>query len=183
MPHPAWFFAGWGFFLPALPRCDGIPAPDWPGYCAQKPNQPFCLRRLPLQVPAYYFRATSMARLCLVPLIMRCYRADSASSSSPRITSRSRLGGVYANDASVLCGDRVCGGPLDFSQTTRAGSGPSHAVPVPGPFVERFFGLGRARPVAPPFRQRAPGPLLLFSEISCHFFLRQPRFVRVSSCD
>ena len=51
--------------------------------------------------------------------------------------------GCHEDDASVLCGNWLCGGPLDFPAA--ASSGPSHSFPVSGPFVERFSSrLGRA---------------------------------------
>ena len=46
-------------------------------------------------------------------------------------------GVFYENDASVLCGNWLCGGPLDIQAA--GSSGPSHSVPVSGPSVERFF--------------------------------------------
>ena len=46
------------------------------------------------------------------------------------------LGGIYANDAPLLCGDRLCGGPLDFPAASSAGSRPSNAFPIAGAFVD-----------------------------------------------
>ena len=66
-----------------------------------------------------------------------------------------RSGGDYANDASLLCGNWLCGGSLDFPARSDASRRPSHSVPVSGTSVESCTGLG-ARPVAPPFRRRAP---------------------------
>jgi hypothetical protein len=39
---------------------------------------------------------------------------DSDVGSPLTIKKRSRLGGDYADDAPVLCGNWLCGGPLDF---------------------------------------------------------------------
>ena len=62
-------------------------------------------------------------------------------------------GVLYANDASVLCGDRLCGGPLDFPAARSASRRPSQTVSVAGPSVERFRAWACV-PVAPPFRSR-----------------------------
>ncbi len=69
---------------------------------------------------AYYFRATAMARMCLVRVIVGCYCADREVKSSSQAGSVAdpELGGDHANDASVLCGNWFCGGTLDFQATT-----------------------------------------------------------------
>ena len=59
-----------------------------------------------------------------------------------------------AKDESVLCGDWLCGGALDFQAASSSRSG--HTVPVAGSSVERLFASLGVRPVAPPFRQRTP---------------------------
>src|SRR5580704_15880785 len=95
------------------------------------------------RVTSYYFRATSIARLCLVRLTARCYCADRDIEVPPLKDHRSRSGiwgGVYEESTPVLCGVRLCGGPLDFQ--TASCSGPRHAIPVAGSFVEVFLGLG-----------------------------------------
>ena len=51
--------------------------------------------------------------------------------------SRFRVGGIYANDASVLCGNWLCGGPLDFQAASSVR--PRYTVPFAGFAVERFF--------------------------------------------
>src|ERR1700730_1047913 len=71
-----------------------------------------------------------------------------------RSTSRS-IGGRYARHASVLCGDWICGGSLDFPAADNAFSRSSHTFSGFGPSVEITHSLG-VRPVALPFRQRTP---------------------------
>jgi hypothetical protein len=73
----------------------------------------------------------------------------------------------YAIDAHLLRGNWLCGGPLDFPEGSIAGRGSRLTFSVTGPFVEVILGLG-ARPVAPPFRHRAP----------MRFLLREPEYVR-----
>ena len=43
---------------------------------------------------------------------------------------------TYANDAFVLCGNRLCGGPLDIPAASDAGGRPSHAFSVTRAVVE-----------------------------------------------
>jgi len=65
------------------------------------------------------------------------------------------VGGGYANDASVLRGDWLCGGSLAVPARGSASRRSGHAFSVSGVAVERFYqGLG-ALPVASPFRLRA----------------------------
>lgn len=98
-------------------------------FCAQAVDSPHYL---------YYFRATSMALLCLVRVHACCYRPNRDVSSSPEDQrGRSRLGGIYANDASVLCGYWLRGGPLDFQAASS--SRPSQTVSFARSSVERFF--------------------------------------------
>jgi hypothetical protein len=70
-------------------------------------------------------------------------------------------GVFYENDAPVLRGDRLCGGPMDFQAASDAGGRPSQQVSVTGPSVEGFYrALGartrcasissNARPQSPP---------------------------------
>jgi hypothetical protein len=91
---------------------------------------------------SYYFRAMRMARLCLVGHQGRCYRSERWNVAPP-VTSRS-IGGVYADDAPVLCGNWICGGALDIPAAASAGSRPSYAFSVLGPFVDLLVRLGRA---------------------------------------
>jgi len=77
-----------------------------------------------------------MALLCLARAQGRCYRADrSWCWFLPWRSAVDRIGGIYANDASVLCGDRLCGGPLDFQAASIGGRRPSETLPVTGPSV------------------------------------------------
>ena len=55
-----------------------------------------------------------------------------------KVNESAGLGASYASDASVLCGDWICGGPLDISAASIAGSRPGYAVPFTGPVVDRF---------------------------------------------
>ena len=48
------------------------------------------------------------------------------------------IGGMYANDAFVLCGDRLCGGTLDFPAARNASRRPSQTVPFAGPSVDQL---------------------------------------------
>jgi hypothetical protein len=85
----------------------------------------------------------------------------------------------------VLCGSRLCGGPLGFSAS--AGGGSRVAVKVFGSSLKKLgSGLG-ARPVAPPFRQRAP--IAFFSAEFPHFsnsgnlrFVARSHYNRPGTC-
>src|ERR1700680_3776741 len=48
------------------------------------------------------------------------------------------IGGMYANDAFMLCGDRLCGGTLDFPAAKNASRRPSQTVPFAGPSVDQL---------------------------------------------
>jgi len=82
-----------------------------------------------------------MALLCLVRTEDRWYCADKViCSSSPEGERTSRIGEVfYENDAPVLRGDRLCGGPMDIQAASDAGGRPSQQVSVTGPSVEGFY--------------------------------------------
>jgi hypothetical protein len=102
---------------------------------------PVVLRHYYFPHSSYYFRATLMAPMCLVRVKARCYCADRA--YVPPLGSVNwpiRLGVVYEDDAPVLCGNWLCGGPLDFSAS--ASHGPRHTVSISGPFVDICRGLG-----------------------------------------
>jgi hypothetical protein len=72
----------------------------------------------------------------------------------------SEIGGVYEVHASVLRGSWLCGGSLGISKGAGGGSGLAFAV-----FGSSVESLG-ARPVALPFRQRAPDLFLPFGSSS-----------------
>ena len=91
-----------------------------------------------------------MAPMCLVPLQSCCYCADRDCSSSPEADRLDREV-FYESHASVLCGDWLCGGTLDFPATASGRS--SNPVPVSGPFVEICTRAWARAPVAHPFRQ------------------------------
>jgi hypothetical protein len=106
-----------------------------------------------------------MAPMCLVRSTARWYRADSEVEVGflpyKGQTSEPDWWEVfYAIDAHLLRGNWLCGGPLDFPEGSIAGRGSRLTFSVTGPFVEVIVGLG-ARPVAPPFRHRAPMRFLL----------------------
>jgi hypothetical protein len=47
--------------------------------------------------------------------------------------------GVFdENDAPVLCGNWLCGGPLDIPAASFASRRPGHEIPVTGPSVKRY---------------------------------------------
>ena len=96
----------------------------------------------------YYFRASQMAPLGLVRPTLRCYFSGSDADPPPEVMAFD--GGGYEVCASVLRGSGLCGGPLGIPAS--AGGGSSFAPSFFGSSVEN---LG-VRPVAPPFRQRAP---------------------------
>src|ERR1700681_3057096 len=48
------------------------------------------------------------------------------------------VGGMSANDAFMLCGDRLCGGTLDFPAAKNASRRPSQTVPFAGPSVDQL---------------------------------------------
>jgi len=77
-------------------------------------------------VTAYYFCAISMAPMCLVRSHPRCYCADRSECTSPN-RSNHILGVRHADDPSLLRGDRICGGALDFQASTGPGSRSSNA--------------------------------------------------------
>lgn len=71
-----------------------------------------------------------------------CYRGDRVyCRSSPN---KGPVGGCYARYASVLCGDWICGGSLDFPATDNAGSRSGHPFSVIGSSVEITHRFGRA---------------------------------------
>jgi hypothetical protein len=85
-----------------------------------------------------------MARMCLVAVIRDCYCADSEVCSSPEGSKLGpSFGGDYASHASLLRGNWLCGGPLDFQAAASGRSGDS--VSVSGPFVKRRFFRAWAR--------------------------------------
>jgi len=45
-------------------------------------------------------------------------------------------GGIHASNAPLLCGDWLCGGPLDFPAASSAGSRPSDSFSIAGAFVD-----------------------------------------------
>ena len=66
------------------------------------------------------------------------------------------MGGAYATHVRLLCGNWLRGGSLDLQARSGASRGSGFAVSGKGLDVDLAVkGLG-ARPVAPPFRQRAP---------------------------
>jgi len=89
-----------------------------------------------------------MALLCLVHSQAGCYSADRVrcKRSSPDDQTIDLDWGVfYEDDASVLCGNWLCGGPLDIPAASFANSRPSQSVSVAGPSLEQFlYRLGRA---------------------------------------
>jgi hypothetical protein len=110
---------------------------------------------------SYYFRATSMALLCLVRLMARCYCADRDVLGSSPVGSNEvdpDWGVFYAEDEPVLRGNWLCGGSLDFQAASRGR--PSDTVSVAGSSVDSLPGLGRA-PRCASLRQRAPIALFL----------------------
>jgi len=90
---------------------------------------------VPELITLYYFRATSMARLCLVRPIGHWYCADRDSCTFSPEGDRAGMGGIYASDAPLLRGNWICGGPLDFPAAVFAGDGSSFAFPVAGASV------------------------------------------------
>jgi hypothetical protein len=76
----------------------------------------------------------------------------------------SEVGGVYEVHASVLRGSWLCGGSLGISKAGGCGSGLAFAV-FWSSLEAGLESLG-ARPVALPFRQRAPDLFLLFGRSS-----------------
>ena len=57
----------------------------------------------------------------------------------------------------MLCGNRLCGGPLDFPAASIASRRPGYPFSVTGPFVDGSRKARARAPVAPPFRPtRAP---------------------------
>ena len=62
----------------------------------------------------------------------------------------------YENDAPVLCGNWLCGGPLDIQAASDADSRSGYPVPVTGTFVEGIVEPGRAHPLRFHFVYRAP---------------------------
>ena len=76
------------------------------------------------------------------------------------------LGVRYADDAFVLCGNWICGGPLDIPAAGSAGSGSGYSFSIVGPFVEICPGFGRAPRcafhfvIARPFQPQTEGRLL-----------------------
>jgi hypothetical protein len=95
------------------------------------------------------------------------------------------LGGGFRNaaHASVLCGNRFCGGSLDLQAAVSASNGPGHAFSLFGSSVKLLLvkGLG-VRPVAPPFRRARP--VLFLDRKGCyqsyfrHLFLRSPLLLK-----
>jgi hypothetical protein len=91
---------------------------------------------------SYYFRATLMAPMCLVRVIERCYCADRVQCwflPCGQVGLIPNVGGEYAIDASVLRGNWLCGGPLDFSAASGAGRRSRHTLSIAGTSVERLF--------------------------------------------
>jgi hypothetical protein len=83
-----------------------------------------------------------MAPMCLVRFSARCYLADSE--VDPPLKDRRPVWiweVIYEGDASLLCGNWLCGGTLDFQAA--ASSRSSDTVPISGTFVEQVL-LGRA---------------------------------------
>jgi hypothetical protein len=86
-----------------------------------------------------------MALLCLVRSPVGCYCADRVVGIPPRKVNEFEPDwGVFdENDAPVLCGNWLCGGPLDIpAECSSCRSG--YTVSVSGPSVQRFCRLGRA---------------------------------------
>ena len=103
-----------------------------------------------------------MAPMCLVQTQGHWYCADREVSSSPKGPRVDPDWGVfYAKDAPVLCGNWLCGGPLDFQAASIVGRRPSHAVPVTGPSVERFFRAWACAPLRLHFVSARPLLLIL----------------------
>jgi hypothetical protein len=57
------------------------------------------------------------------------------------------MGGIYANDVSVLCGNWLCGGPLGLPAGSSASRRSRYTFPVTGTAVEIFERFGRAHPL------------------------------------
>jgi hypothetical protein len=66
------------------------------------------------------------------------------------------IGGVYADDASVLCGNRICGGSLGVSAAANAGGRSGGPLSVFWPAVEVEFQLWARAPLRQHFVDRAP---------------------------
>ena len=80
------------------------------------------------------------------------------------------LGGVYEVHASVLRGSGLCGGSLGFPATAGGGSC------VAATFFRSSLEILGARPVARPFRQRAPSLPFLRGRASTKVYLGYLRF-------
>ena len=59
-----------------------------------------------------------------------------------KVINQAGLGGDYANDVSVLCGNWLCGGPLGFPAGSSASRRSRYPFPVTGPAVEISSGSG-----------------------------------------
>jgi hypothetical protein len=145
------------------------------------------------RVTSYYFRATSIAPMCLVRPTARCYCADREVEVPPlRITEVDpELGGVYEKSASVLRGVRLCGGPLDFQAASCCRS--RNKISVAGSSVEVFLGLGartrcasissaRAHHFAPPLSVLPEAIVTnLASELDDSYWTTSPFFTSYST--
>ena len=80
----------------------------------------------------------------------------------PPLTVTAELGGLYANDAPLLCGNRLRGGKMDFQAASDAHNRSRKPVSFAGPAVKGFFSeLGRAHPLRNHFVNARPLPPFL----------------------
>ena len=80
-----------------------------------------------------------------------------------KVINQAGLGGDYANDVSMLCGNWLCGGPLGLPAGSSASRRSRYTFPVTGTAVEIFERFGRAHPLRLHFVYARPSlpPLVL----------------------